>query len=328
MNLELEAGDFERLERLRAAFLAGRGRSPWRDERDLVLYDATFGRRIAWKWDAVLDELAARGIELPTGRVLDFGCGTGVAARAWLARPIGSGTRALWLHDTSALAREHARARIASEHPALRVELGLPAEAPALLLASHVIGELAPMELETFVALARTAQAVVWIEPGAHAVSRTLSGVRDQLLDSFDVLAPCTHAERCPMLAPEHEKDWCHAFARPPREVFTDSDWAKLGQRLGIDLRSVPYAFLVLRRKDPSRTAAPAADLDRFLGRPRIEKGRVLVDACGKDGLRALRLLERDDRPAFERLAEPAGESLLYELQVENGRIRSARRAT
>lgn len=30
----------------------------------------------------------------------------------------------------------------------------------------------------------------------------------------------------------------------------------------------------------------------------------------------------------FERLAEPAGECLLYELTVESGRIRSARRAT
>ncbi|MBI5362740.1 MAG: class I SAM-dependent methyltransferase, partial [Planctomycetes bacterium] len=148
MRFELGAGDLERLERLRAAFLAGRGRSPWRDTRDLELYDATFGQRIAWKWAAVLDELAARGIELPAERVLDFGCGTGVAARAWLARPSGSATRALWLHDASSLAREHARGHVAREHPALRIELGLPAEPPDLLLASHVIGELAPMELD------------------------------------------------------------------------------------------------------------------------------------------------------------------------------------
>ncbi|MBI5364793.1 MAG: hypothetical protein HZA53_16575, partial [Planctomycetes bacterium] len=168
----------------------------------------------------------------------------------------------------------------------------------------------------------------VWLEPGAHAASRALSGVRDVLIDAFDVLAPCTHQAACPLLAPEHGKDWCHAFARPPREVFTDSSWARFGQHLGIDLRSVPYAFLVLRRKDVASATAPGADLDRFLGRPRIEKGRALVDACGKDGLRALRLLERDDRATYARLAEPAGESLLYALQVENGRIRSARRTT
>ena len=96
------------------------------------------------------------------------------------------------------------------------------------------------------------------------------------------------------------------------------------GARLSIDLRSVPYSFLALRKKTGDR--AETAESERILGRPRIEKGRALVDACGPHGLRALRLVARDDRALFERHEAPEGEALLYRLAVEDGRIRSAER--
>ncbi|MFO1009792.1 MAG: small ribosomal subunit Rsm22 family protein [Planctomycetota bacterium] len=358
--MELDDADYARLARLRGAFLAGRGRSPWREPRDLEVYDATFARRIAWKWSAVLDEVEKRGGLGAPARVLDFGCGTGVAARSWLARAAGAATRELWLHDVSKLALDFACASITdarggaapssafeaapapdarrsgsaaslanssgapASHAELRVERGLPAAAPDLLLVSHVLGELASAERAELVRLARTSAAVLWVEPGARETSRALASVRDELLDAFDVVAPCTHAERCPLFAAGADAEWCHAFARPPREVFTSSTWAKLGARLSIDLRSVPYSFLALRKKTGDR--AETAESERILGRPRIEKGRALVDACGPHGLRALRLVARDDRALFERLEAPEGEALLYRLAVEDGRIRSAER--
>ncbi len=39
----------------------------WNSTRDLEIYDATFGARIAWKWNAVLGEIARRGVEIPHG---------------------------------------------------------------------------------------------------------------------------------------------------------------------------------------------------------------------------------------------------------------------
>ncbi|MBK7876751.1 MAG: hypothetical protein IPJ77_13570 [Planctomycetes bacterium] len=325
-ELELDEQDHARLERLRAAFLASRGRSPWRDARDLEVYDATFARRIAWKWGAVIDELGRRDALVPSARVLDFGCGTGVAARSWLAGPAGGAAGEVWLHDAAPLAVEHAARAVTAQRPNLRVHRGLPPAAPDLLLVSHVLGELASAELEQLVALARGAQAVVWVEPGARETSRALAGVRDELFDAFDVLAPCTHAARCPLLAPGAEAEWCHGFARPPREVFTSSWWVKLGQRLAIDLRSVPFSFLALRKKAEGSAARAPYGGDRILGRPRIEKGRALLDACGPAGLRSLRLVARDDRAFFERLSAPEGEALLYRLAVEDGRIRAAER--
>jgi SAM-dependent methyltransferase len=308
--VEFQAHDLERLERLRAAFLAGRGRSPWRDRRDFELYDAFFGQRIAWKWEAVLSELERRGFTPTGGVLLDWGAGTGVAARAWLARFGAAGASEVRLYDASPAALEFARERIAAEHPGTPVQLGADGAAEvSTLLVSHVIPELSASELEQLLERVRRAACVVWVEPGSRDVSRALGRLRDGLLESFDVLAPCTHRERCPVLAAGHEQDWCHFFARPPAEVFTRSDWARVGQRLSIDLRSLPYSFVALRAKG-ARPAPPSAqDYDRIIGRPRIEKGRAQLVGCRAEGLRSLRLLERDDRALFKELERGAGPS-------------------
>ena len=52
--------DWRLLAERRDGYLAGRPR-PWRGRRDLELYDATFARRIAWKWEYVLAQAAAAG---------------------------------------------------------------------------------------------------------------------------------------------------------------------------------------------------------------------------------------------------------------------------
>ena len=77
--------DWEALERMRAAFLAGTAGAAdyWQTEGELAAYDATFAQRIGWKWDFVLSELQRRGWTPPRGELLDWGCGSGVAARAF-----------------------------------------------------------------------------------------------------------------------------------------------------------------------------------------------------------------------------------------------------
>ena len=78
--------DWKALERLRGLFLQGGACSTdyWCDERDLASYDATFAQRIGWKWDYVLAELRRRGWTPPRGTLLDWGCGSGIAGRAFL----------------------------------------------------------------------------------------------------------------------------------------------------------------------------------------------------------------------------------------------------
>lgn len=305
--VDLDRHDWERLARLRLRFLGegGAGADYWTALRDLEIYDATFGARIGWKWRAVTDELLERGCAFPEGDVLDFGCGTGVAARVFLeAFPRPSGSR-LALVERSRLARRYARELVRAQTKEIVVEEveAFAKERPAVLLVSHVLGELDAPAREALLALARRSRTILWIEPGSRSVSRSLSEVRDSLRAEFDVLAPCPHAAACGALASGSDEEWCHFFAEPAVEAFQSKHWAIFSRTLGIDLRSLSYAYLLLRSKDESGPPlAPLLRPRRLLGRVRILKGHARVRVCDETGVREQHLLKREDPELFRRL--------------------------
>src|SRR5690606_25996305 len=114
--------DWSRLDRLRNLFLHGgvAEGAYWRDHDDLAHYDFTYAARIGWKWDAVIGELQRRRWQPPTGCVLDWGCGSGVAGRrvvaAWPDAVTG-----LRVWDQSAVAREFAASKARNAFPTLDV---------------------------------------------------------------------------------------------------------------------------------------------------------------------------------------------------------------
>ena len=203
---ELESwsgADWERLRELRGGFLRAQAGERigayWTSRRDLELYDASFARRIGWKWSAVLDELSARGVMPHGGTFVDFGCGTGIATRTVLERVEA---RRVHLLDRSPEAARFAAARVAESSGLVEIVLEAPRpdEPIDVLLASHVLDELDERGRDELLALARRARILVWVEAGSLATSRALSAIRDELLDVFDVLAPGTHRERFPVL--------------------------------------------------------------------------------------------------------------------------------
>src|SRR6185503_10538878 len=145
---------------------------------------------------------------------LDWGCGTGIAARRFLA--VGGGVERVFLWDHSQVALEFASERLREEQTGIEVHGELPAEPAEILLVSHVLDELDGTALEALLALAERSPAVLWVEPGSRKTSRRLGELRARLLASHDVLAPCTHQAACGALA--DEGGWCHFFARAPRE--------------------------------------------------------------------------------------------------------------
>lgn len=329
---ELAEADWRRLERMRDSFLRVERdggtpvvRTHWSDERDLALYDATFGRRIAWKWEAVLVELQDRGWRPPRGAVCDWGAGTAVAARALLAH-CSEVVAELRLHDRSLRSMEHARELLRLEHPDLRVVLepSTPREAPALLLVSHVLNELPAHDLEGLIEIARRSRQVLWVEPGERQAARALSLVRERLRGEMRALAPCPHGERCGALA--RETDWCHFFARPPAEVFQDRGWGKFARRLGIDLRSVSYSWLLLAREEAGERAGPA-ELARIIGRARSSKFESSFRACDSAGLHELRLRRRDDPTLHRALASGSTPGPILHIEREGERVLSVRSA-
>lgn len=290
-----------RLQRLREHFLDdARGERAladyWRDERDLAAYDSVFGARIGWKWDAALAECRDRGFaRADDAVVLDFGCGSGVAARAFVR---DFGAREVLVHDRSRAAAKFAARALRAANPQLSVRevADVGALRPDVLLVSHVLGELDERGEAALRALIERSTRVVVVEPGSKTVARRLSALRDALLRTFHVVAPCPHAQRCPALA--NGDDWCHFFAPPPPEVFTTSTWAVAARELGIDLRALPYSFLALTRAPLAHEPPP----HRTLGRADVGKHDATVQVCEANGLRRAVVTKRADPTTWRAL--------------------------
>jgi ribosomal protein RSM22 (predicted rRNA methylase) len=316
------------LEALRARFL-GEGKAGgnyWQDEQDLALYDASFGERIGWKWDTVIEELRARRWAPRSKHVVDWGCGSGIAGRRAFAA--WDGLESLTLTDISSLAMRFAERRAREEVPGIDVRrMPNTGRGPrnALLLVSHVLNELAGDERKRLLAAARSADEIMWIEAGTHADSRRLIEVREELREDFTVIAPCTHQGRCGMLTAENSPHWCHHFAEVPARASQDARWAQFGRELGIDLRSLPFSFLVLQRGASARGSAER--MSRIIGRPREAKARMEILSCDESGVRELMLQKRDAPSLFKQLKKGRA-SALQCWSLEGRRIAKAGGAT
>ncbi len=282
----------ERLQRLRTMFVdEGRGERAladyWRSDADLAAYDAVLGARIGWKWDAALAECADRGFQRADADVvLDHGCGSGIAARRFAAR---FGVREVLCHDRSAKAMAFAARSLHAAGVAARAVRDVAALSPDVLLVSHVLGELDSDGERALRDLIGRSRRVVIVEPGSKAVARRLAAVRDAMVDTFRVIAPCVHAGRCPTLG--NDRDWCHFFAAPAPEAFTDGDWVRVQRELGLDARALPYSFLALARD--AAGAAPPAPPHRVLGRPDHGAHATKVQVCDDNGLRTAEVHKR-----------------------------------
>src|SRR5688500_13669675 len=147
--------DWKALDRLRDGFLSGDAGNGayWKGEADLASYDLTYGERIGWKWDHVLRELRLRGWSPGARDVVDWGCGSGVAARRVISFFGAERFDSLTVWDHSPLACGFAEDAASRTFPNLRVAQAtagfLASDAPlGLLLISHVLNELPPAELE------------------------------------------------------------------------------------------------------------------------------------------------------------------------------------
>jgi len=334
-----ETLDWTALDRLRAGFLDGAAaRGPyWQSPSDLASYDATYAERIGWKWDALLRELARLGWRPRARTILDWGCGSGVAGRRVVSAFGADRFDALHVWDHSPLARDFALGQARAAFPSLPVETSADSgQSPGLLVLSHVLNELPPDALASLLALAARAEAVLWVEPGTHAVSRRLIELREKLRPAFRVVAPCPHQAACGLLAPGNERHWCHFFAEPPPGVQNDSDWVRFGQRAGVDLRSQAYSCLVLdRQPDDSASGSGLSALDsglgeaatspaRILGRAEHFKGFARILSCEAAGVAELELQKRADPELFKELKKDASHPLYRWTRDERGRIVAA----
>ena len=319
---ELTSLSLERVQALREKFLtphpAGLA-DYWDSEETLRAYDTTLARRIAWKWDAVVDAIEDHPTLRfePFSRVLDWGCGTGAASMT-----VTSGARGklpgketpLVLHDRSARAMAYARGQLEAAGAEVVTSVSAAAnvtdsvDAQTLVLISHVLTELSEAQRAALETLTARAGGVLWVEPGTPFCGGALVQLRERFRAlGFEAVLPCPHAATCGLArqgAPSG--DWCHFFAEPPPAVFQDGNWMKLARALGIDMRALPVSFLFLLKRDRILDSgfAPSGEA-LLLGRARSLKGHSELAVCLPDLVEIQDFQHRSDKALVRKLGKP-----------------------
>ena len=320
---------WSRLERLRAVFLAreastGPAAAYWKDFGDLAAYDSTFARRIAVKWDAVLDSIEGDLKSLGLKTWFDWGCGSAVASERLFERGL---LEKSFLWDHSALARDYAAQKLLKMGVAAveALDRDRVSYAGSGVLLSHVLNEMSMGDMGRLLDRLGSAEAFVWVEAGSKVTSRKLSECRNILLKKdwgLKLWAPCPHSDKCGMISQEErEGDWCHFFADAPTEFHQSGFWREFSRKVGVDLRSLPLSVLVMAKKD--RPHKIDAEAHRIVGTPRVYKGYLKLQSChGREGVQEYILPQRVDKKLFKKLSDPPAMALAqFELDDEKKKI-------
>ena len=276
------------------AYRAGRGSAGViHEEADALAYALARLPATYAACAAVFAEAARMAPGFAPRRLLDAGSGPGgtswAAAGVWPAL-----AEATWI-DASPTFLDLA-ARLAETGPpalrtaqAIRANLVSQRDLPAadLVVASYALAEISAAAQPTLVgALWRASQGVLaLIEPGTPAGFQRILAARDILVAAgADLLAPCPHANACPLASP----DWCHFSVRLPRS--RDHLLAKGAE---VPFEDEKFAYLIAARPG----LATSARQPRVLAPPRTSKGGIAFKLCGPTGLEP-RTVARRDKPA------------------------------
>jgi ribosomal protein RSM22 (predicted rRNA methylase) len=171
---------------------------------------------------AVLAEAARTAPGFAPKSLLDAGSGT--AAASWAACAVWPGAEAATWLDASppflALAAQLAAGGPAALRAAdaRRADLtsGGPWPRADLVIASYALAEIAPDRQASIVSELWNAceGMLALVEPGTPAGHARILAARNALIAAgATVVAPCPHAEACPLIG----EDWCHISVRLPR---------------------------------------------------------------------------------------------------------------
>jgi ribosomal protein RSM22 (predicted rRNA methylase) len=243
--------------------------------------------------------------------VLDLGSGPGSAL--WAAAECFPAAEEFTAVERDPRMRAAAvRMASAATHPALRaarwlagdIAGALPAGESELVLCSYALNELAPRTRTELVAQAwhRCRGVLLLVEPGTMAGFANLMAARSQLLAAgATLLAPCPHAEACPMQA---GGDWCHFAARVER---TAEHRRLKGAELGWEDEKFAYLAVARAELAPPTSAnggqiwGPDPVPSRIVRHPRIFSGYAELTLCTAEGLRPQKVT-RSQKDAWRRL--------------------------
>ncbi len=241
-------------------------------------------------------ELRRCAPELAVRSVLDLGCGPATATLA--AAQVFGGLEAATLVDRDAqwlrlseriLAAADARLAASSRFAALDLRLPIGLGEHDLIVISYALGELATpltgIVVERAWALARRAIAV--IEPGTPRGFSTILAARDALIAADGtIVAPCTHAGRCPL----DGRDWCHFDTRVDR---TQQHQRVKAGTLPYEIEKYSYVIAAKRVPEENRRAA------RIIKHPLKRSGHVILDLCTAESAAQRIVISRRDKDLY-----------------------------
>ena len=137
-----------------------------------------------------------------------------------------------------------------------------PLKGAELVTLSYVLGELSPAAINPLIERLWTLSGdmLLVVEPGTPAGWQRILLVRDRLIAlGAHIIAPCPHAERCPLAAP----DWCHFSRRVAR-----SRTHRLAKDADVPWEDEKFIYLAVSRT-PNTPRLRACWRDRALLRAR-----------------------------------------------------------
>lgn len=231
----------------------------------------------------VLNVLKKRCPELKCQSFVDLGSGPGTAA--WAAFNAFPEIEEALLLEKNPQAIEAARF-IAQEIPELQKAKWLltsleETELPLadLAIASYVLGELKnPLKIVEKWALSQIPYLIL-IEPGTPKGFALIRSIRENFIQN--VLAPCPHAEKCPM----GPSDWCHFSVRVERSRIHRH--LKKG---ALSYEDEKYSYLILSKKKKGGPLPLP-----ILSPPQKKSGHFLLKLCQADGKIGEKIISKKD---------------------------------
>ncbi|MEI9990105.1 MAG: small ribosomal subunit Rsm22 family protein [Rhizomicrobium sp.] len=233
---------------------------------------------------AVLNDTHAAVSDFAPNSLLDVGAGPATAS--WAAREVWPAIARLTLTDSNphflALARKLSPAADAEFLSRDLRRDDLPKA--DLVVAGFVLAEIPTAAQRAVVErlYAAANDVLVLVEPGTPDGFARIRAARDVLIaGGAQVLGPCTHANACPIVAP----DWCHFSQRLPRS--RDHMHAK---GASVPYEDERYSWLAV-----SRTRRSAFDdKARVLAPPKDSKPGIELKLCAPSGLESRFVTKRD----------------------------------
>ncbi|MEP9397743.1 small ribosomal subunit Rsm22 family protein [Mesorhizobium sp. KR2-14] len=283
-----------------AEVLSRRYRAETRDGRlhlsDDLAAKAYLATRLPATYAAVrasLDAVTEARENFAPRSLLDVGSGPGTAF--WAARDCWDSLQDATLVEASPAIRavgaglaRHAEP-ITARYLAADVLGKFPDLKPAdLVTLAYVLDELPPEKIEPLVdrLWALTGDTLVIVEPGTPAGWQRILRARSRLVGAgAHLVAPCPHAQECPLVAP----DWCHFSRRVAR-----SRLHRLAKGGEVPWEDEKFIYIAA-----SRHAGEAFEA-RVLAPPQASSGMVRLKLCDAEGSAGERLLTRREGAAFK----------------------------